>query len=242
MLTDIPGAEQKLSVQVWSFNGVHISHDNVANAHHGEILQQLTTNCTGADHEPLVAFECGLESGAETGDLGAVTILSHRGIGHLFGDKALLEAQVPPLFGRGELARNGFHSFLSGNSANYRRYRLKLSTASKGKFTGRADFDIGVESLYNFNEVISIILIVRLWKLTILVGKEVQWSKNSRLYQEIHALHSSSGELTWNMRDKWRVARTCRNRWAEIHRALQLIFWVDWNSSQLVSWPRSPNR
>lgn len=49
----VPLAEQKLPVQVGQINGVHVDDVHVAEAHHGQVLEQLATEPAGADHQQL---------------------------------------------------------------------------------------------------------------------------------------------------------------------------------------------
>lgn len=47
----VPLAKQKLPVQVGQIDGVHVDDMHVAEAHHGQVLEQLAAQPAGADHQ-----------------------------------------------------------------------------------------------------------------------------------------------------------------------------------------------
>ena len=60
-LVNVPWPEEELSVEVRLFNGVHVGDDHFAQAHHGEVFQQLATDGAGTNHEKLLLAHMGLK-------------------------------------------------------------------------------------------------------------------------------------------------------------------------------------
>ncbi len=68
--------EKELPAEVALLDDVHVGDDDLAavatDTHHGEILQDLAANGTGADHEPTLALKLGLELAPKHRDLTVV--------------------------------------------------------------------------------------------------------------------------------------------------------------------------
>lgn len=73
-----------MSVEVALLNSVHIGDDDLSavivvgghlttQSHHGEVLEQFTTDCTGTNDEPSLFRHFLLEIFAENGDLRVVS-------------------------------------------------------------------------------------------------------------------------------------------------------------------------
>ena len=61
-LVNVPWPEEELSVEVGLFGGVHVGHDHLAKAHHGEVFQQLAPDGAGTNHEKLLLAHMGLKN------------------------------------------------------------------------------------------------------------------------------------------------------------------------------------
>ena len=79
----VPGAEEELPVEVGPLDNVHGRNDNPATgaageAHHCEVLKQLTTQRTGAHNEETLIGQLILEVRAEHESLLAVSVRLNR--------------------------------------------------------------------------------------------------------------------------------------------------------------------
>uniref|UniRef100_A0A1I8HEK8 EamA domain-containing protein n=1 Tax=Macrostomum lignano TaxID=282301 RepID=A0A1I8HEK8_9PLAT len=138
---NVPGPEQELPVQIALLDPVHVGDDHLttaaagADAHQGEVFQQLAAQSACANQEHSGGAEARLNLAGVPLPVG----WRHRGCG-TFG-QAFERVKVQKLSDRIEPARAGLHHFLAGCAANHGMDRGQLTRADLSE--GGRQFGVG---------------------------------------------------------------------------------------------------
>eukprot|EP00126_Sphaerothecum_destruens_P008395 Sdes_comp20196_c0_seq1m13488 len=137
-LLHIPGAEQKLSIQITLFNGVHICHSDfptllARNPHHGPIFQHLTTNRTCTHQKNIASLNLLLKLISKHTNLTIITTLS--GSTTLFIQiigirKTFQTVEIKPLLDRCKFSTACFNHLLGRNPPNHGIHGSQFTTTS----------------------------------------------------------------------------------------------------------------